>query len=187
LKEDGKASGAVASMDAKWYVINTYSGHENKARANLEHRIQSMNQAEYFEQIVVPTEQVVETKGGEKVQLEKRIFPGYLLVKMILTDDSWSLVKNTPGVTGFVGSENKPTPLMPAEVDRILHTSTVEKPKAKAEFVIGDQVRVINGPLTDFTGEVSEVNIEQSKLKVMVSIFGRDTPTELGFEQVKKI
>ena len=124
-------------MDAKWYVINTYSGHENKARTNLEHRIQSMNQAPYFEEIVVPTEQVVETKGGEKVQVEKRIFPGYLLVKMILTDDSWSLVKNTPGVTGFVGSENKPTPLMPSEVDRILHTTTVEKPKAKAEFVGG--------------------------------------------------
>jgi transcriptional antiterminator NusG len=174
-------------MLAKWYVINTYSGHENKARANLEHRIQSMNQVPYFEDIVVPTEQVIETKGGEKVQIEKRIFPGYILVKMILTDDSWSLVKNTPGVTGFVGSDNKPTALSPTEVDRILHTTTVEKPKAKAEFSVGDQVRVSNGPLTDFTGEVAEVNAEQSKLKVLVSIFGRDTPTELGFEQVKKV
>jgi transcription termination/antitermination protein NusG len=174
-------------MDPRWYVINTYSGHENKARANLEHRIQSMGQQSYFEEIVVPTEQVIETKGGEKVQVEKRIFPGYIMVKMVLTDDSWSLVKNTPGVTGFVGSANRPTPLSPAEVDRILHTSTAEKPKATAEFSVGDQVRVISGPLTDFTGEVSEVNIEQSKLKVMVSIFGRDTPTELGFEQVKKI
>jgi len=174
-------------MDAKWFVINTYSGHENKARANLEHRIQSMNQVDYFVDIVVPTEQVIETKGGEKIQSEKRIFPGYILVKMILTDDSWSLVKNTPGVTGFVGSGNKPTPLSPAEIDRILHTSTAEKPKAKAEFSVGDQVKVIHGPLSDFTGEVSEVNAEQSKLKVMVSIFGRDTPTELGFEQVKKI
>jgi transcription termination/antitermination protein NusG len=174
-------------MEAQWYVINTYSGHENKARANLEHRIQSMNQASSFMDIVVPTEQVIETKGGEKVQVEKRIFPGYILVKMILSDESWSLVKNTPGVTGFVGSENKPTPLSPAEVDRILHTSTAEKPKAKAEFSVGDQVRVSTGPLTDFTGEVAEVNAEQNKLKVMVSIFGRDTPTELGFEQVKKI
>jgi len=174
-------------MLAKWYVINTYSGHENKARANLEHRIQSMNQVPNFEDIVVPTEQVIETKGGEKVQVEKRIFPGYILVKMVLTDDSWSLVKNTPGVTGFVGSDNKPTALSPIEVDRILHTTTVEKPKAKAEFSVGDQVRVSNGPLTDFTGEVAEVNAEQSKLKVLVSIFGRDTPTELGFEQVKKV
>ncbi|HZJ02890.1 MAG TPA: transcription termination/antitermination protein NusG, partial [Thermoleophilia bacterium] len=118
---------------------------------------------------------------------EKRIFPGYILVKMTLTDDSWSLVKNTPGVTGFVGSGSAPTPLSPAEVDRILHTATVVKPKAKAEFSVGDQVKVIAGPLSDFTGEVSEVNAEQSKLKVMVSIFGRETPTELGFEQVKKI
>ncbi|NLE73700.1 MAG: transcription termination/antitermination factor NusG [Actinobacteria bacterium] len=174
-------------MEPRWYVINTYSGHENKARVNLERRIQSLNQVESFFDIVVPTEQVIETKGGEKIQVEKRIFPGYILVHMVLTDESWSLVKNTPGVTGFVGSENKPTPLSPVEVDRILHTSTAEKPKAKAEFVVGDQVRVVTGPLTDFTGEVAEVNIEQSKLKVMVSIFGRDTPTELGFEQVKKI
>jgi transcriptional antiterminator NusG len=174
-------------MEARWYVINTYSGHENKARANLEHRIQSMNQVTAFEEIVVPTEHVIETKGGEKVQVEKRIFPGYILVKMELSDESWSLVKNTPGVTGFVGSGNKPTPLTRGEVDRILHTSTAEKPKAKAEFSVGDQVKVSSGPLTDFTGEVAEVNIEQSKLKVMVSIFGRDTPTELGFEQVKRI
>ncbi len=174
-------------MEAKWFVINTYSGHENKARANLKHRIQSMGQSEYFRDIVVPTEVVIETKGGEKVQVERRIFPGYVLVNMILTDESWSLVKNTPGVTGFVGSESKPTPLSPAEVDRILHTSTAEKPRAKAEFSVGDQVRVASGPLTDFTGEVAEVNAEQNKLKVMVSIFGRDTPTELGFEQVKKI
>ena len=174
-------------MDPKWYVINTYSGQENKVKQNLEHRIQSLNQVESFFDIVVPTEQVIETKGGEKVQVERRVFPGYILVHMILTDESWSLVKNTPGVTGFVGSENKPTPLSPAEVDRILHTSTAEKPKAKAEFSVGDQVRVASGPLTDFTGEVAEVNAEHNKLKVMVSIFGRDTPTELGFEQVKKI
>lgn len=173
--------------EPKWYVINTYSGHENKARANLLHRIESLNQKDYFFDVVVPSEQVVETKGGEKVQVEKRIFPGYVLVNMVLTDESWSLVKNTPGVTGFVGSENKPTPLTAAEVDRILHTSTVEKPKAKAEFSVGDQVRVVSGPLVDYTGEVAEVNAEQGKLKVMLSIFGRETPTELGFEQVKKI
>lgn len=173
--------------EPKWYVINTYSGHENKARANLLHRIESLNQRGYFFDVVVPSEQVVETKGGEKVQVEKRIFPGYVLVNMVLTDESWSLVKNTPGVTGFVGSENKPTPLTAAEVDRILHTSTVEKPKAKAEFSVGDQVRVVSGPLVDYTGEVAEVNAEQGKLKVMLSIFGRETPTELGFEQVKKI
>jgi transcriptional antiterminator NusG len=169
-----------------WYVVNTYSGHENKVRANLEHRIQSMSQADKIVQVVVPTEQIVETKDGQKVTNERRVFPGYVLVQMELTDDSWSLVKNTPGVTGFVGAQNKPSPLSRAEVDRILHTTSVERPKAKAEFMVGEIVRVTSGPLSDFSGEVSEVNADQNKLKVMVSIFGRETPVELAFDQVKK-
>jgi transcriptional antiterminator NusG len=169
-----------------WYVVNTYSGHENKVRANLEHRIQSMNQADKIVQVVVPTEQIVETKDGQKVTNERRVFPGYVLVQMELTDDSWSLVKNTPGVTGFVGAQNKPSPLSRAEVDRILHTTSVERPKAKAEFTVGEIVRVTSGPLSDFSGEVSDVNADQNKLKVMVSIFGRETPVELAFDQVKK-
>ena len=169
-----------------WYVVNTYSGHENKVRANLEHRIQSMSQRETIVQVVVPTEQIVETKDGQKVTNERRVFPGYVLVQMELTDDSWSLVKNTPGVTGFVGAQNKPVPLSRAEVDRIMHTTSVERPKQKAEFSVGEIVRVTSGPLSDFSGEVSEVNVDQNKLKVMVSIFGRETPVELGFEQVKK-
>jgi transcriptional antiterminator NusG len=170
----------------KWYVVNTYSGHENKVRENLEHRILSMGQQEAVRQVVVPTEQVVETKDGEKVTTEKRVFPGYVLVQMELTDDSWSLVKNTPGVTSFVGAQNKPVALSRAEVDRIMHTASVERPKLKAEFSVGEMVRVTSGPLSDFSGEVSEVNGDQGKLKVMVSIFGRETPVELGFEQVKK-
>jgi transcription termination/antitermination protein NusG len=170
----------------KWYVVNTYSGHENKVRDNLEHRIASMGQQEAVRQVVVPTEQVVETKDGEKVTTEKRVFPGYVLVQMELTDDSWSLVKNTPGVTSFVGAQNKPVALSRAEVDRIMHTASVERPKLKAEFAVGEIVRVTSGPLSDFSGEVSEVNSDQNKLKVMVSIFGRETPVELGFEQVKK-
>ena len=170
----------------KWYVVNTYSGHENKVRENLEHRIVSMGQQEAVRQVVVPTEQVVETKDGEKVTTEKRVFPGYVLVQMELTDDSWSLVKNTPGVTSFVGAQNKPVALSRAEVDRIMHTASVERPKLKAEFSVGEMVRVTSGPLSDFSGEVSEVNGDQGKLKVMVSIFGRETPVELGFEQVKK-
>jgi transcriptional antiterminator NusG len=169
-----------------WYVVNTYSGHENKVRANLEHRIQSMNQADKIVQVVVPTEQIVETKDGQKVTNERRVFPGYVLVQMELTDDSWSLVKNTPGVTGFVGAQNKPSPLSRAEVDRILHTTSVERPKAKAEFPGGEIGRVTAGPLSDFPGEVSDVNADQNKLKVMVSIFGRETPVELAFDQVKK-
>jgi transcription termination/antitermination protein NusG len=169
-----------------WYVVNTYSGHENKVRTNLLHRIHSMKQEDKVVQVVVPTEQVVETKDGQKVTNERRVFPGYVLVQMELTDESWSLVKNTPGVTGFVGAQNKPVSLSRAEVDRIMHTASVERPKAKAEFSVGEIVRVTSGPLSDFSGEVSEVNADQNKLKVMVSIFGRETPVELGFEQVKK-
>ncbi|MDO8737072.1 MAG: transcription termination/antitermination protein NusG [Thermoleophilia bacterium] len=173
-------------MPFSWYVINTYSGHENKVKLNLLQRIKSMNQEQNVKEIVVPTEQVVETKNGQKVQTEKRVFPGYVLVNMLMTDDSWSLVKNTPGVTGFVGSSNKPIPLNAQEVDRILHTSTVEKPKAVAMFSVGETVRVMSGPLSDFNGEIAEISEDQSKLKVLVNIFGRETPVELSFEQVKK-
>jgi transcriptional antiterminator NusG len=170
----------------KWYVVNTYSGHENKVKANLEHRRQTMHQEDRIRQIVVPTEQVVEVKDGEKVTTERRVYPGYVLVQMELTDDTWSLVKNTPGVTGFVGAQNKPVPLSRAEVERILHTASVERPKQKAEFSVGDVVRVTSGPLSDFSGEVVEVNQDQHRLKVMLSIFGRETPVELAFDQVKK-
>ncbi|MCL4310104.1 MAG: transcription termination/antitermination protein NusG [Thermoleophilia bacterium] len=174
-------------MSFNWYVINTYSGHENKVRLNLQQRIKSMSQEDAVKEIVVPTEQVVETKNGQKVQTEKRVFPGYVLVNMNMTDDSWALVKNTPGVTGFVGSANKPVPLSAQEVDRILHTSTVEKPKAVAQFSVGEMVRVMSGPLSDFNGEIAEISEDQSKLKVLVNIFGRETPVELSFDQVKKV
>ena len=174
-------------MSFNWYVINTYSGHENKVRLNLQQRIKSMSQEDAVKEIVVPTEQVVETKNGQKVQTEKRVFPGYVLVNMNMTDDSWALVKNTPGVTGFVGSANKPVPLNAQEVDRILHTSTVEKPKAVAQFSVGEMVRVMSGPLSDFNGEIAEISEDQSKLKVRVNIFGRETPVELSFDQVKKV
>jgi transcriptional antiterminator NusG len=181
-------------MPFHWYVINTYSGHENKVRLNLMQRIKSMNQEQNVKEIVVPTEQVVETKNGQKVQSEKRVFPGYVLVNMLMTDDSWALVKNTPGVTGFVGTSaatagasKMPIPLNQQEVDRILHTSTVEKPKAVAMFSVGETVRVMSGPLSDFNGEIAEISEDQSKLKVLVNIFGRETPVELSFDQVKKV
>lgn len=174
-------------MPFQWYVINTYSGHENKVRLNLMQRIKSLNQGQNVKEIVVPTEQVVETKNGQKVQSEKRVFPGYVMVNMKMTEDSWALVKNTPGVTGFVGADNKPLPLNAEEVARILDTTTVEKPKAMAEFSVGDTVRVMSGPLADFNGEVSEVNEDQNKLTVLVNIFGRDTPAQLSFDQVKKV
>jgi transcriptional antiterminator NusG len=172
----------------QWFVINTYSGHENKVKANLEHRIVSMNQAPRFRRVVVPTEQVVETKDGQKVQTEKRVLPGYVLVNMDLTDESWSVVKGTPGVTGFVGSGSKPVPLSKVEVDRILHTATAaERPRAVAQFELGESVKVTSGPLSDFDGEIVDVNSDQQKLKVLVNIFERQTPVEVSFDQVKKM
>jgi transcriptional antiterminator NusG len=172
----------------RWYVINTYSGHENKVKANLEHRIVSMGQQPAFRRVVVPTEQVVETKDGQKVQTEKRVLPGYVLVNMALTDESWTVVKGTPGVTGFVGSGSKPVPLSKPEVDRILHTATTaERPRALAQFELGESVKVTSGPLSDFDGEIVDVNADQQKLKVLVNIFERQVPVELSFDQVKKI
>ena len=171
----------------RWYVINTYSGHENKVKANLEHRIESMGQRPRFRRVVVPTEQVIETKDGQKVQIEKRVLPGYVLVNMDLNDDAWMVVKNTPGVTGFVGSRNKPVPLSKPEVDRLLHRETAERPRTQAQFSIGESIKVVSGPLSDFSGEIAEINEDASKLKVLVSIFGRETPVEVGYDQVKKI
>ena len=171
----------------RWYVINTYSGHENKVKHNLEHRIETMGQRQRVRQVVVPTEQVSELKDGQRVSVEKRTMPGYVLVNMEMTDDAWNLVKNTPGVTGFVGSRNKPVPLSQPEVDRLLHRETAERPRARAQFTIGETVKVISGPLSDFSGEIAEINEDAAKLKVLVSIFGRETPVEVGFDQVKKI
>ena len=173
----------------RWYVINTYSGHENKVKHNLEHRVQTMGQARKVRQVVVPTEQVQEIKDGRKVSVEKRTMPGYVLVQMEMTDDAWSLVKNTPGVTGFVGSRNKPVALSQPEVDRLLHRDTdgAERPRARAQFAIGETVKVISGPLSDFSGEIAEINEDAAKLKVLVSIFGRETPVEVGYDQVKKL
>ena len=173
----------------RWYVINTYSGHENKVKANLEHRIDSMNQRQRFRRVVVPTEQVIETKDGQKVQAEKRTLPGYVLVNMDLNDDAWAVVKNTPGVTGFVGAGAKPIPLSQPEVDRILHTgaTTGVAPRAQVQFSLGESVKVTSGPLSDFDGEIVDVNPDQQKLKVLVDIFERQVPVELGFDQVKKL
>jgi transcriptional antiterminator NusG len=146
-----------------------------------------MGQTGSVRQVVIPTEQVQEMKDGQKVQKEQRTMPGYLLVNMNLTDDSWVLVKNTPGVTGFVGSQNQPVPLNQIEVDRLLHREAAERPRARAQFSIGESVKVVSGPLSDFSGEISEINEDAAKLKVLVSIFGRETPVEVGFDQVKKI
>ena len=173
----------------RWYVINTYSGHENKVKANLEHRIKSMNQEMTVRRVVVPTESVVETKDGQKVQTERRLWPGYVLVNMDLTDEAWTLVKNTPGVTGFVGAGAKPVPLSQPEVDRILHTgaATAAPARAQVEFQLGESVKITSGPLADFDGEITDVNADGQKLQVMVNIFERQVPVEVGFDNVKKL
>jgi transcription termination/antitermination protein NusG len=177
----------------RWYVINTYSGHENKVKANLEHRIVSMSQGARFRRVVVPTESVIETKDGQKVQAEKRVLPGYVLVNMNLDDEAWSLVKNTPGVTGFVGSGSKPVPLSEGEIERILHTGkgaageAGARARAQVEFSLGESVKITSGHLADFDGEIVDVNPDQQKLKVLVNIFERQVPVELGFDMVKKM
>jgi transcriptional antiterminator NusG len=171
----------------RWYAINTYSGHENKVKHNLEHRVVSLAQQGNVRQVVIPTEQVSEVKEGQKVQTERRTMPGYVLVNMEMNEDSWGLVKNTPGVTGFVGAQNKPVPLSQGEVDRLLNREVAERPRTRAQFSIGESVKVVSGPMSDFSGEISEVNDDAAKLKVLVSIFGRETPVEVGFDQVKKV
>ena len=171
----------------RWYVINTYSGHENKVKHNIEHRVATMDQQSNIRQVVVPTEQISEMKNGQKVQTERRTMPGYVLVNMEMTDDTWSLVKNTPGVTGFVGSRDKPLPLSKAEVDRLMHRETAERPRTRAQFSIGESVKVISGPLSDFSGEIAEINPDHMKLKVLVNIFGRETLVEMDFSQVAKL
>ena len=171
----------------RWYAVNTYSGHENKVKQNLEHRVVSLGQQRNVRQIVIPTEHVSEMKDGQKIQIERRTMPGYVLVNMDLNEDSWTLVKGTPGVTGFVGAQQKPVPLSQGEIDRLLNRETAERPRTRAQFSIGESVKVVSGPLSDFSGEISEINEDAGKLKVLVSIFGRETPVEVGFDQVKKV
>ncbi len=177
----------ITMAEEQWYVIHTYAGYENKVKKNLENRIASMDMREKIFKVVVPMEDVLEIKSGKKEVVKKKILPGYILVQMILDDDTWSAVRNTPGVTGFVGSSAKPTPLSEEEVERLLEKPLMEKPKPQTEFVEGQSVKVAAGPFADLTGTIAEINIDQSKLKVMVSIFGRETPVELGFDQVTRL
>src|SRR5919198_3643885 len=153
----------------RWYVINTYSGHENKVKQNLEHRVASLNQQRSVRRVVVPTETVQEMKDNQKVTVEKRTMPGYVLVNMDLNEDTWTVVKGTPGVTGFVGPQNKPVPLSQGEVDRLLKREQAERPRTRAQFAIGENVKVVSGPLSDFSGEISEVMEDANKLRVLVS------------------
>ncbi len=168
----------------RWYVVNTYSGHENKVKHNLEHRVVSLGQQRAVRNVVVPTESVSEMKDNQKITVEKRTMPGYVLVNMELNEDSWGVVKGTPGVTGFVGAAQEPVPLTQVEVDRLLHKEVATAPRTRAQFAIGETVKVVSGPLSDFSGEISEINDDAAKLKVLVSIFGRETPGRLRPSQV---
>ena len=173
-----------------WYVVHTYAGYENKVKANLESRIHTMQMEGKIFRVHIPMEDVMEIKGGKKQVVQKKVFPGYLLVKMIYDNDSWYVVRNTPGVTGFVsaGTGSKPTPLSKREVEKILVVKKVEvKPQFRLGFEESDVVRIISGPFADFNGTISEINVDQSKLKVLVNIFDRETPVELGFDQVSKV
>ncbi|HET9203746.1 MAG TPA: transcription termination/antitermination protein NusG [Acidimicrobiia bacterium] len=177
-------------MPGDWYVIHSYSGYENKVKANLETRIQSMHMEDRIFEVHIPMEDVVEFKGGKKVTVPKKVFPGYILVRMTLDDDSWYAVRNTPGVTGFVaGNAQKPTPLSRREVERFLGVQEEEekaKPRFRPEWEVGEQVRVVTGPFADFNGVIEDMNVDQQKIVVLVNIFGRDTPVELGFEDIQK-
>ena len=173
----------------QWYIVHTYSGFENKVAESLQQRVQAYGMESDIGEVLVPTEDVVEMRGGRRVVTTKRFFPGYILVEMNMSDRAWHVVKNTPKVTGFVGAGAKPTPLTREEVDQILHQVTVaaEQPKPKYTFDKGDQVRINEGPFTSFNGVVDEVNLDRNTLKVMVTIFGRSTPVELDFLQVEKL
>jgi transcriptional antiterminator NusG len=179
--------------DGDWFVVHTYAGYENKVKQNLASRVRSMNVEEQIFEVVIPMEDVIEFKQGRKVVVQKKVFPGYLLVRMDLDDDSWYVVRNTPGVTGFVGSGAKPTPLSRREVEDILGVGKPEpgapekKARPRLEFETGEQVRVVAGPFADFNGAISEIDVDRSKLKVLVNIFGRETPVELEFGQVAKL
>ncbi len=175
------------TSDKFWYVVHTYSGYENKVKANLERRVESMGMEDKIFRVVVPTEEVVDYKDGKKKVTQKKVFPGYVLVEMVVTDDSWYVVRNTPGVTGFVGSGVKPIPLEADEAQTILEQMGFEQPRSKAHYSLGETVKVIAGPFLNFSGTVEELNPEKGKLTVKVSMFGRETPVELDFNQVAKL
>jgi len=183
---DGDAESGLID-DQQWYVIHTYSGYENKVKTNLEHRIESMGVQDKIFQVVIPTEEEIEIKDGQRRTVQKKVFPGYVLVEMVMSDDSWYVVRNTPGVTGFVGAGTRPTALEDSEVKRILKQMKMEAPKVKVSFSPGERVKVVDGPFTDFIGVVDTINAERGKVRVLVSFFGRETPVELDFLQVSRI
>jgi len=187
VADTSEAAPFLAEDGRNWYVIHCYSGYENKVRHNLEQRIESMGMKDKIFDVVVPTEEEIEVKEGKRRTVERRVFPGYILVQMLMNEESWYVVRNTPGVTGFVGMGNTPTPLRPEEVSQILKRMEAEAPKVKVTFKPGQKVRIVDGPFNDFIGTVDKIDMDRTKVRVMVSFFGRETPVELDFLQVEKV
>ncbi len=173
--------------ELRWYVVHTYSGHEQKVADALKQRVEAFNLKELFGEILVPTQEKIVIDAGKKKTIRERLFPGYVMIQMILTDETWGVVRNTTGVTGFVGVGAKPTPLPEHEVEAILKFTQMEAPKFELNFKVGETVKVIDGPFTDFLGKVDEIDEEKGKVKVLVSVFGRETPIELDFLQVSRL
>ena len=174
-------------MERNWYAVHTYAGHENKVKTTIERRAESMNLKDKVFRILIPTEQELRTRAGKKREIQRKIFPGYILIEMVLDDSTWYLVKSTTGVTGFVSSGNKPVPLQEKEIANILAAVEGPRQKPKVLWEMNQVIRVTTGPFADFTGMIQEVNIQKEKVKVLISIFGRDTPVELDFTQIEKI
>jgi len=183
---DGQVQGDDTRPNAQWYVIHTYSGYENKVRQNLMHRVESMDVADRIFEVIVPTQDEIEIKNQQRQVVQRKVFPGYVLVKMAMDDESWSVVRNTPGVTSFVGMGNTPTALSDHEVLGIKKDMAAEAPKVKVSMAVGDTVRIMDGPFADFRGAIDEINQEKGKIKVLVSFFGREVPVELDFLQVER-
>jgi transcriptional antiterminator NusG len=184
--EDGEGIEIPVDEEKQWYVVHCYSGYENKVRHAIEQRIASMGMQDKIFDVVVPTEEEIEVREGKRKTVERRVFPGYILVQMKMDEDSWYVVRNTPGVTGFVGMGNEPTALRPEEVNQIMRRMEAEAPKIKVTFKPGQRVRIIDGPFNEFIGTVGDIDMEKAKVRVMVSFFGRETPVELDFLQVEK-
>ncbi len=175
-----------STPEGQWYVLHTYSGYENKVKKSIESRVEALDLGERVYEVVVPTQEEIEIRNGQRHTVQRKVFPGYVLVRMEMDDETWYALRNTPGVTGFVNVNNKPVPLAEQQVQDILKGMTAEAPKVKMSFQLGDTVRIIDGPFADFRGEIDEINHEKGKIKVLVSFFGRETPVELDFLQAER-
>jgi transcriptional antiterminator NusG len=186
--DDGTVSAQeTGEIDKYWYVVHCYSGYENKVRQAIEQRTETMGMKDRIFDVLIPTEEEVEVKDGKRRKVERRVFPGYILVQMKLDEDSWYVVRNTPGVTGFVGMGNEPTPLTPDEVNKIMNRMENDIPNVVVDFKVGEKVRIVGGPFNDFIGTVADIDPDKQKVRVMVDFFGRETPVELDFLEVEKV